>query len=228
MTKALRYENSEKPGSYMLAIRADKTVLNPGEEFILEHYVTGYGRATGLKIVHYPSSDIYEFEKSYVEWNLTRPDNTGKMTWGAEKTYLTPIGTTLFHGDYESDVWEESSAFVDLDQNDSKTTVIISEQNLGGKSPYQYTFKLKKDAPPGLHKLHFYMTYYNGESWQCSASEVELRINNSFEKNSTLLSSLAFIALVVTISKDGLAPLVEILKNAATMVKTQSLPNIFW
>jgi hypothetical protein len=218
LTQALKYENNEKPGSYMLAIRADKAVLNPGEEFILEHYITGYGRATGLKMVHYPSSDIYDFENSYVEWNLTRPDETGKMTWGAEKTYLQPIGTTLFHGDYVSAEWNESSAFVDLATNDNRTTMIISEQNLGGKSPYQYTFRLKKDAPPGVHKLHFYMTYYNGESWQCSASEVEFRINNSFEKNSTLLSSLAFFALVITISKDGLVPVVEIFKNASTTV----------
>lgn len=222
MTRALKYDNGEKPGSYLLAIRADKTVLNPGDTFILEHYITGYGKGTGLKMVHYPSSDIYDFENSFVEWNLTPPDKNGKMTWGAVKTPLQPIGTTLFHGDYVSADWDESSAFVDLKQNDNRASMIISEQNLGGKSPYQYTFKLKNDAPPGIHKLHFYMTYFNGDSWQCSATEVEFRINNSFEKNNTLLSSLAFLALVITISKDGIAPTVDFISNAFKTV----LPDI--
>lgn len=228
MTKALKYQNSEKPGSYLLAIRADKTVLNPGDTFILEHYITGYGKATGLKMVHYPSSDIYDFENSFVEWNLTPPDENGKMTWGAVKTQLQPIGTTLFHGDYESTDWNESSAFVDLKQNDNRTSMIISEQNFGGNSPYQYTFKLRHDAPPGIHKLHFYMTYFNGESWQCSATEVEFRINNSFEKNSNLLSSLAFLALVITISKDGLGPTFEFISNAFKMVLPVIRPYVSW
>lgn len=215
MKSALKYENSDKPGSYLLAIRANRSVFNPGESFTLEQYITGYGKGTSLKIAHYPSSDIFDYDNSFVEWNLKPANSENMQVWGAQKNKLEPIGITLFHGDFESRDWADSSAFVDFFPHD-KTTMLISEKNLGGNSPYQYTFKLRKDAPAGVHKLHFYMTYFNGESWQCSASEVEFRINNSFEKNNSLLSSLAFLALVITISKDGLGPVIETIRNTYT------------
>jgi hypothetical protein len=46
--------NSGKPGSYELAIRADKAEVAPGDTVHLEVFITGYGKVSQAKVVFYP------------------------------------------------------------------------------------------------------------------------------------------------------------------------------
>jgi len=204
--KPRNFRNSDAPGDYRLATVISKTSLNPGELVNIKQYITGYGQIDGIKLVSYISSAIFDESASYMTSGFGRnKDNPSISTWGKTKLGYSNSGLTLIPGGIKAPTWELPTFIHDMENNSNS---ILTERALP-IAPFTYNLKLKPNAPPGLHYLSFYLTYFNGANWACLESRVEIKINNKFEQYSTPLSILAALALIVTIFHDGAIPILE-------------------
>jgi hypothetical protein len=202
------HPESDKPGSYKIASRVRETTINPGETLKIAQYITGYGKADAFKIQAYISDEIFDESSSYAWHSLSgklRPDNKWDFTWGAEKSPVTGHAFRMMMGGVVINN-ERRTYMFDMTPG---ATHILTEEESGGKAPFEYELKTKRGARPGTHYISFYITYFDGYNWVCQEEKVSFKINNKFEQYSTILSALAAIALLVTIIHDGAWPVSE-------------------
>ncbi len=104
--------------------------------------------------------------------------------------------------------------FFDISKN---MNGIATERKLGfkddkkilGKAPFEFNLRINKKIKAGEHHIDFYFTYFNSWEWVCTKERATFKINNRFERHATTLSVLATIALLVSIFKDGIYPILE-------------------
>lgn len=202
-TRPRNWNNYDAPGSYALASRVSETVINAGDTLKFEQYITGYGEIKKCKIQCYISSDIFDDTVSTVTNSLAQRDNI-ELFWGARRDVIGEPGYHCTCSGLRADNWEEETLFFDAGSHG----MLLSEMKVTN-APFDYSLKTRNNIKPGSHYIDFYMTYFNGEEWKTSKERVDFRVNNSFEKHSTVISLLAAAALIVTIVHDGLAPLLE-------------------
>lgn len=213
-SKALNFKNNECPGSYKLASIISEGTLNPGELVTIKQYITGYGQISGIKIVSYISNEIFDEELSYVENGFRQSeDNPNLLHWGGTKVDFTNSGLTLIPGSLHTKNWD---SFI-FDMNDGQTS-ILTERGLP-EAPFTYKLKIKDKATSGQHYIFFYMTYFNGAEWICLEEKTPVKVNNKFEQNSTSLSIIAAIAIIVAIAHDGLFPVIDTLHEIAKHIQ---------
>lgn len=207
--KPLSCENGQRPGSYRLVSRAGASNLNKGEMLSFDQFITGYGHASGLKIAYYFSSDVFNLEKSYYTYKLGQDPHSGMPTWGDSKNPISQVGTSITLGTHKDlNTWEYDSYFFNVNM-DGHSLAINTEVELGDHPPFSYRLVVDKTADAGNHSILFVLTYFDGEKWNNTEERVNFKINNAFEKHSTILSLLAAIALLTSIGNDGLIPLIN-------------------
>lgn len=209
----LNYENGHMTGAYRLVSRVSESVLNPGDTLVIDQYITGYGDNSGIKIVTFPSQELFEESESSFRSGL-RQNEQGWIQWGHESEFMQNGGLSTIPSSMKNINWDAPAAIFDISEN---TNFVITERALG-HAPFSYRLKLKKNATPGPHYISFNMTYFNGTEWVCQEEKTNFKVNNKFEEHSALLSTLALIALMVTIFSDGLVPLIKFLHGAAKFV----------
>ncbi|WP_152442313.1 hypothetical protein [Pseudomonas putida] len=214
-----RAENCRAVGSYSLVTVINNPIINPGETITIDQYISGYGLGSGVKVVHYPSSDVFDVKNSYVSFN-PKFNGDDPITWGGIQGQPDETGGTLIMGPMYRTGSGELVTFCDADANSNRNS-IITERKLGEKPPFHYLFKTKNTAKPGPYKISFVFTYFNGENWQSSTETVEFKIQNYFEKYNTVISILAAAALITTIFSDGVIPTTSSLWNFAKEVPSE-------
>ncbi|WP_445672424.1 hypothetical protein [Pseudomonas inefficax] len=211
-TQPRNWENSEACGSFALASRVSEAVLNPGETLKFEQFITGYGEIKQCKIQCYISSDIFEHTASKITHGINKDPKSGMITWGQQSHNVGGEGFHIIFNGLQAPQWNESTVFFDATPGMLATEIILT------KAPLDYALKTKKNIKPGAHYLDFYMTYFDGYEWRITKERVDFRINNSFEKHSSLISFLAFAALIVTILHDGIGPALELIHELGKMM----------
>lgn len=198
------WENFDAPGSYTLASRVSETVINAGDTLKFEQYITGYGEIKKCKIQCYISSDIFDYSCSTLTNSISQTEDF-QLYWGADTDNIGEIGFSCMCQGLKAPKWKEETLFFDTSPG-----LLLSEIK-ATKAPFDYSLKTKPHIKPGNHYIDFYLTYFNGAEWKSSKERVDFRVNNSFEKHSTIISFLAAVALLVTILHDGAAPLFELI-----------------
>lgn len=209
----MRFENHDKKGSYKLVSVARQQIINPGDTIVIDQYISGYGTGSGLKVVYYPSADIFDNDKSEFSFSIKKLDD-GKFGWGGTTGKPNEHGVTMCQGPFWKFDDSPPSYFIDANE-DKKNNQLLSETNIRGKSPFSYKLKTRKNTRPGNYRLNFCLTYFNGEEWETSDQICDFKINSFFERHSTLISFLAMVALLVSIIHDGAYPLYEWLSNTS-------------
>ncbi|MDR8369220.1 hypothetical protein NM213_04750 [Pseudomonas lactis] len=211
------FPDAEKPGSYQLATQANESILNPGDTFSFEQYITGYGEISGAKIQCYFSPDAFDHQHSTVDHSINVRElgnGISEHYWGSLTTKIDPQGFAYSLKGLSTPHWETDTLFFDIS---TKMNGIATERKLGfkdekkvlGKAPFEFNLKTNKKIKPGEHHIDFYFTYFNSWEWICTKERVTFKVNNRFERHATSLSILATIALLVTIFKDGIHPIFE-------------------
>jgi hypothetical protein len=86
--------NSDKPGSYELAIRSNKAEVAPGDTVDLEIFITGYGRISAAKIVFNPPSYFINSAWSTVTHGLGQHAN-GNVYFGKDEQPVQEDGCAI-------------------------------------------------------------------------------------------------------------------------------------
>lgn len=179
--------NGEKVGAYLLASRINSTVVDPGQYFEFEQYITGYGEISSAKLRCYISGDIFESGKeSYLRHGMSFHD--GKPWFGSGDYYLESEGFTCYLGGIP--VWGESTSF--FDANTDGFSGLVMENKLRN-APFTYRLKIKNNVKPGDYRVDVYFTYFNGEKWQCNKETVNFKVRSFFERWSAPLSILGVV-----------------------------------
>lgn len=195
--------NASKPGAYNLATRVGKTVINPGDEFKIEQYITGYGNITQVKLVCYLSSDIFDEKHTYVIYGMKFNDTTEKYDWGRHQTHLTDPGLTIGLLGLQCEGWSEPTMILDAEPPTHRVTTEIKQVT----APLDYTLKTLKTISPGDHYIDFHLTYFNGEKWCISKEKTPFKVRNLFEKHAKKISWLAVLATSTSIIKFAIIPI---------------------
>lgn len=213
------WKNAEMPGAYALATRVGETVINAGDNLSFEQYITGYGEISNCKIQCYISSDLFDRDSSSVHhtpYIETQENGSITIKWGRETGYVDNAGYNCICMGVKTANWKDPTLFFDANEPGLLITELKS-----GKAPFEYNLKTSKTIRPGSHYIDFYLTYFNGQEWKTSKERLDFRVNNTFEKNSTTLSLLAALALLVTIAHDGIAPAIETIHEIGKFVSQQ-------
>ncbi|WP_144084428.1 hypothetical protein [Pseudomonas monteilii] len=208
--------NGEKPGSYQLATRIDKQIINPGDTLEFEQYITGYGEIKNSKIQVYISTGAFNLKQSYVTSSLRKDIINGdtRYSWGNQRDPLSDIGYTMLPAGITLNSAPELGSAMIFDaqmfQNNTPSTepILMSEMKVI-KAPFEYHLISKKDITPGDQYIDFYFTYFNGEKWTTNKERVNFKVRNFFERHTTLTTSLAIIASLSAITRFIILPIYD-------------------
>jgi hypothetical protein len=190
----------EKPGEYRLAIRALQADINPGDEFRLDIYITGYGEIRGPKVTFYPPPYFVQTDKSKVTHDLKVDTNENKVSFGAQEDMLTSqhmdeYGTCcLVLIGYKAKNWGYATPFFDYSGRADGTIrapmsqeldvyPLATEWSVNGRAPIELHLKTKSRIPSGNYILHFCLTYFNGEEWKVDKQSISLAVPNWFKRH---------------------------------------------
>jgi hypothetical protein len=193
----------DKPGSYQLAVRITDAEVDPGNTTVMEVYLTGYGFIEGAKILFHPPPHFIDENWSTASLNPNLSPQ-GVFTYGADSVSLSEDGTILIlSGGYKEPQWSSYSQFFDVgrDYNPQQPGSIqqIASERKFEKAPLELSIKTKSNTPSGVHKLNFYLTYFNGQEWKGDSKSVQLKVPNWFERNQFLSLAIAALSLLVAI-----------------------------
>lgn len=211
------FPNADKPGSYQIATLTKESILNPGDNFSFEHFITGYGEISGAKMQCYFSPDVFDHAHSTVDHSINQREignGQAQMYWGSIQTKIDPSGFASSLRGVEVARWKQNTLFFDASE---EINGVATERRYGskegslriGNAPFLYNLKTNKKIKPGDHHIDFYFTYFNGWEWICSKERVSFKINNMFERYATPLSIIATIAILLSIFKDGIYPILD-------------------
>lgn len=218
-----------KPGAYELAAVLDKTEVSKGENLKLNLFITGYGIIETPKLSIYPSSTILNSES--IIYTSLRKVNDSIMSWGGDSiTFDNMIAIQLSGGItlFEKDKGVEYTIFMDA-YTDSISNLIFSEISFAKKGPVSINLKVKRNIDPGLYKIKFFLTYFNGDIWKLSQTTVEFRVNNWVEDHPVFVVVLglifAFLALFTDIFQNWRISLSNTFKRIAGKNKKKEIPE---
>lgn len=202
-----------RPGAYQLAIRAPKTEIDPGDDIILEIYVTGYGEIRGAKVVFYPPTNFVSYTQ-VDGWAAVKAMIIGR---GGARGLTNHAVIIPLAADERDDPYGWRS---DTDPHGIDTSAIAAEARfsapirltLGTKPQYVEppptgeTSIIDTPIPPGNHTFQVFLTYFNGSEWKTDSQSVTVSVRNWFQRNyyATLVVSilgvgLTLIALAVSV-----------------------------
>ncbi|WP_162995693.1 hypothetical protein [Janthinobacterium agaricidamnosum] len=184
-----RADHAIKPGAYQLATRVTSNVIDPGDFFEFDQFITGYGDIKGSKILGYVSTSVFDGAKSEVIHSFGK-DEKG-LYFGGLKTAIDASGFSCNIAGIKDVTWTESTSYFDINSCGCPT---ISTESEIRQAPLSYKLKLQNNVRPGEYAIDFYFTYFNGEKWQCGKESVKLKVRNFFERHSGKLSLFGVVA----------------------------------
>jgi hypothetical protein len=196
--------NSDKPGSYELAIRLNEAEVNPGDMVHLEVFLTGYGVIDGAKIVFYPPPSF--FDPTWSSWRYDiGPLPDGSYGFGTTETkFGSDAGVTLIvsPAGIPGDNWPAPSLFFDTTNQPESSAGIhrIATETKAPNAPVEFSLQTRRTIPSGTHRLYFYMTYFNGQEWKTAKQAVDLMVRNFFQRNEALTWTVGILAFIAALA----------------------------
>lgn len=201
-----RGQGWELPGKYELVLRTESRVINPGDPLKLQFFITGYGRlGVGPKLYFTPppglivKGTIYSGYKKVgegVRWggpgtDATQDGFTAQLTAGFE----SKLGVVSMFSDY---IHLRRAIGHKDEEAQPMVRAIMSERPIEELSPVFGTLETRTDRP-GVYKIYAYLTYHNGENWNVSIAEIELKVRSWPERNATLLAAFGLAGIFASI-----------------------------
>jgi hypothetical protein len=174
------------PGDYRIIARILRDVLNPGDEFIIEIYVTGFGRIGRNKLLIYESNNIMDYEKS-----------TCTTFGGKQVTKFSSLGIVLH---LPETVFENAPSDTTEKPNRDGLPMLVSEINRNG-APIQLNLRTKDSVNPGIYSIDNHFTYFNGNEWKVSETKASFKVQNVFERHQGKIAVLGIIVTLISILK---------------------------
>ncbi|MCK5708527.1 MAG: hypothetical protein KAI43_12835 [Candidatus Aureabacteria bacterium] len=200
---------SQKPGSYNLAIRISKPIVDPGEQLQIEIYISGYGIIEASKLACYPSLEVFDVNKSIMRYGLQKVN--GEISFGGQKRKISPIGQIIsLTGGIQKTGWKKSTMFFDASNNEGWQ--ISTEVNQKGYAPMSLNLTLKDSARPGPQSIQFIFSYFNGETWISSPETAQFTIRNFYQRHEVkvwIIGAIASIMAILLGFKELLLPLLK-------------------
>lgn len=183
---AIEDSESSAPGEYKIIARNLRDVVNPGDEFIIEIYVTGFGRIGRNKMLIYESNNVMDYDKS-----------TCTTFGGKQVTQFKSLGIVL-HLSEKSFEKAPSDTLEKPDRSD--LPMLVSEKNRKG-APIQLNLRTKENVNPGIYSMDIHFTYFNGNEWRVSQTQARFKVQNVFEKHQGKIAVLGIIVALISIVK---------------------------
>lgn len=217
---------ADKPGAYRLVITTPTPEIDPGEDIILEIYITGYGLIRGAKVLFYPPPE----------------SAMGLASEGPVKGYTELQGTDVVTKGVIINLGTNRSrdVFADRDSSlDSDVRIIRTEEMLGpppinfrvgtkeqrrysstregfiGKLDiYRSHIRLRSKAvrawllrkpqlsplrrvPPGTHSFQVFLTYFNGKEWDTDVQLLNVSVRNWFQQHQFITWTVGILSVVL-------------------------------
>ncbi len=209
MSKPQSGKNANAPGSYGIAVRLDKYLVDPGERLRIEIYISGYGKISGCKLVTYPSPAAFDELHSWVRFGVRNID--GKTFFGGKEQLLDPSGNTIDigSGGMKRDDWLEQTMFFDTRESGT-TPQIFTETRQKPKNdvsdgPITLNLKLNSKARAGTHSVQFVLTYFNGSCWATSTETVSFTVRTFYQRNELKIWLIGALIAVAGVILSGIA-----------------------
>lgn len=191
--------DSRAPGEYKIIARNLRDVVNPGDDFVIEIYITGFGQIGKNKMLIYESNNIMDYE------------NSTCTTFGG-----TPLGQFKSLGvvvNVSEKGFEKVPPDTPTQPDQDKLPMLFSEVNRKG-APIQLNLRTKESVNPGIYSMDIHFTYFNGKEWKVSEAQARFKVQNVFEKHQGKIAWLGIIVALITIIK-----LLEYLPKAIALLK---------
>lgn len=186
---------TERNGRYTIIPVARRTHINPGDELIIDLYITGYGlpKLNKLSISFSAQEVLSDSGKSYL--SIYHYDNYGNS--GDFRTREEIIETS------HTTVKLPTSFFVYNPEAGNVYTSLMSEiihskdnEQIG---PIHIHLNTNKNIPPGTHKIYTTFTYdINDQTYQ-DESSLNIHVNSWTERNRRELRISAIILSVILV-----------------------------
>ncbi len=194
-------EFGNRAGAFSIVPRTSADLVNPGETFEIELYVSGYGEIGPAKLAFYPSPDVFDIGKSSIRFDIGVTD--GRGTWGGQQTNVDPVGTALdLSGGQQKTGWPAPTLFFDLPESvarGGRLPQLVTETKQQ-YAPIHITLAVKRRTRPGLRFCRFQFTYFNGEQWCTTSEAITFTVRNFYQRNEGLVWSLGIIATLLGIA----------------------------
>lgn len=189
-------EDADKAGAYAAVVRLGRSSVNPGELLEGDLFVTGYGQIDKAKLAFYPAADLVDTGGSTIRFGLEKLANT--YSWGGQEASFEEHGLVIsLTGGLRFPGAEHPNLFFDM-RADRLPQIVTETSQV--RPPVTFRLKLRKDATPGQHTLHFILTYFDGFEWQSAPSQVSFTVRNILQRHEGLAALLATLAAVVAIA----------------------------
>jgi hypothetical protein len=195
---AQKAPTADKPGHYELAVRLKSSMLNPGELVQGELFITGYGRLDGAKLTFYPSSGVFAEGGMRITHDLRRAKG-GVAFGGRTSTIPSDAGCCVnLNEGWQLPGWKRPTLFFDTG-GAPEAPQIATEATIQGEAPISFQLRIRRSARPGTYPLQFFLTYFDGESWQASVETVTFTVRTLVQRRETEIAIVAAVAAVVTV-----------------------------
>lgn len=192
-------------GSWELTARVHQRTLSPGDELLIEVFLTGYGPCSSAKVVAYfpsgllgvshnfpgqePSDYMTEvkFGVRYVTADLT--DSAGvsvRIEYPSqhEESYRRAEGELIINldqGNFMNSVIRTQNPY-ELTRRRQEIEPVTGETYMGALAPLSLSAKINKKAKPGDHTVPFVLTYKTGNTIRTSTFNLDIHIVPFWER----------------------------------------------
>jgi hypothetical protein len=212
---------ADRRGSYEVAPRIKDPDIDPGDVIDIDVFFTGYGEIQAAKLFFAPPSGLIDTDQSYSKHSLGAVPNAkpGERIFAFGQAHEKfDEGTTalLFRGLQHKSWTEETNFFddgVELSSREDLPSALLATERVLLSAPVHFHLQTRSKAASGVHTLHFFFTYFDGNRWRSSVQGVDVRISNWFERHTTALTVtgliLAILGLVSVLADPNVQSLVR-------------------
>lgn len=194
-----RAMHANAPGNYEIIASADKQTIKPGDTLKIGVYITGYGNIEGAKLTLIAPTDFVlidgkeSLSSTFVRgfyYRLGEP--IGIKILKSENQFDGKGSIMHISGTRSNDNGLFITPFIDKYYIDNTslsplTATISTELTIGNKAPFEFFLKTNTNSTSGIHKLNFYLTYFNGSEWKSSIQSVDIDIPTRYKRNELVI-----------------------------------------
>ncbi|MBS1748444.1 MAG: hypothetical protein JST63_00915 [Bacteroidetes bacterium] len=186
------------PGSYQIVGSLTKSKIYNNDTTYLNIYISGYGHIGNAKMFYSVSGQIFKptstMHSSLIVDTITRKGQA-IFDFGSHVDSLNTKAITLTFKGANLPGWGYPTSFFDINDDDSSSTVILTENSLN--PPVLLKLYSKDDLSSGDYYITLCLTYFNGKEWKTSNQILPVHVNTFFENYPAFIPTISVIALII-------------------------------